>query len=66
MKVLIDGVKYRPETPLEAEVIHQLRCLYAALWTEAYYDPENKDTKAFAMDTVKYIQRLNEILKFKE
>lgn len=63
--VIIDGVTYRPSTERETRADHLLREVYGALWTEAYYDPDNEETRTFALRWVGLMKEANDILGFK-
>jgi len=65
-EVIIDGVRYRPETEMEAEAKRLLSQISAALWAEAYYDPFNDSTKRFAAPLADKMKRLNELLGFRK
>lgn len=68
MKVLIDNVVYVPrdETIMTEEARKLLADVYGVLWLEAYYDPNNEQSREFALKHVGKMERLNELLKFKE
>jgi hypothetical protein len=65
--VVIDGIHYVPATskPLKAEEKRLLAEVYGKLWTEAYYDPWNEDTKKFAQPLADMMTKLNDMLRFK-
>jgi len=67
--VVIDGVSYVPVTEIQAQdqsVMLLLASLYSKVWPEAYYDPYNDATRAFALELMPEITELNKILKFKK
>lgn len=53
-------------TPDSDEARSLLCELYSKLWTEAYYDAYNEDTKKFAKPLVEKMKRLNELVKFRK
>ena len=63
----IEGTLYyrHPGIPLSQEAKELLSDLYGVLWMEAFYDPSNEITKAWARRHVGKMKRLNEILGFK-
>ena len=65
-EVIIDGVRYMPETELQAEARQLLVDVYGALWTEAFYDPYNESTKNFAEPLANKMNRINKLLAFKK
>ncbi len=66
MKVLIDGVLYRPETDSKKEVKILLNELYSIIWSEACYDATNDESRKICGKLLAPIKRLNEIFGFKE
>ena len=40
--------------------------VYGRIWTEAYYDPYNEETKKFALSLAPLMAMLNDTLKFKD
>lgn len=67
-EVSIDGVRYVPAVrrPLTTEAKQLLSDVYGVLWMESYYDPFNGETQKFAKGVVGKMQRLNELLGFKQ
>ncbi len=65
MKVLIDGVLYRPETEFEKETKEILCEVYNVLWGEGFYDSFNESTRNFARPLAEKMMQLNKILHFK-
>ena len=66
MKVMIDGILYRPEIQKEKETKNLLNQLYSIIWSEACYDATNDESRKMALRLLPTIKRLNEILKFKQ
>lgn len=69
LSVKIDGVDYSPTAQdmlvIESEAKRLLCDLYAAIWVNACYDPDNEQVEKFCVPLLPKIQRLNEILRFK-
>ena len=66
MKVVIDGIRYYPESEVDKEVQKILSTVYGKLWTEAYYDAYNEDTRRFAAPLADLMMEANKTLHFKE
>jgi hypothetical protein len=66
--VVIDGVHYvaseRP--PFAEEAATLLREVYGVLWTEAFYDPRNEETRKFAEPLSRKMSEANKLLGFKQ
>lgn len=66
MKVVIDGVIYKPETELQIEARKLMADVYDSLWGEAFYDSYSDATQKFAEPLSRKMTRLNEILEFRK
>ena len=66
-KMVIDGTTYiaAESTHFNSEVMKLLSSLYGKIWTEACYDPDNDESRRFALRCLQDIQKLNELLGFK-
>ena len=56
----------RLDSPANKKLATLLNELYRKIWTEACYDPDTEQSRAFAKTLLKPIQDLNKILKFKQ
>lgn len=65
-RVTIDGVRYLPETTLQAEARKLLNEIYIPLWANGHYDALTESVGNFARPLADKMMRLNEIMGFRE
>lgn len=66
-EVYINNCRYIPaNTKIPDEALKLLAQVYSVLWTEAYYDPYNEDTRKFATPLADIMTQINKLIKFKQ
>ncbi len=62
-----DGVPFVSIGKTETTKLNRaLSDLYASIWIQSSYDPDNEITRKYASTLLPFIQEANRILKFKE
>ena len=64
--IVIDGINYTRETPVQESERRLLAQLYGQIWTEAVYDPDSDQTQKYAQRLLPLIQELNKTMEFKK